>query len=41
MDSVSGKKFYTINPANKKAIIDVSEGDKVRIVSIIIAFKMG
>lgn len=29
VDSVSGKKFPTINPTNEKKIIDVSEGDKV------------
>lgn len=29
MDSVSGKKFSTINPANGTVIAEVSEGDKV------------
>jgi len=34
MDSVSGKTFPTINPANKKIIINVAEGDKVRLLNI-------
>lgn len=28
VNSVSGKIFYTINPANKKTIIDIAESDK-------------
>lgn len=29
MDSVSGKKFSTINPADGSVIAEISEGDKV------------
>ena len=29
MDSVSGKTFPTVNPANGKKIADIAEGDKV------------
>jgi len=31
VDSVSGKKFETINPANKEVIANISEGDKADI----------
>lgn len=31
VDSVSGKKFSTINPANEKVIAEISEAEKVNI----------
>jgi acyl-CoA reductase-like NAD-dependent aldehyde dehydrogenase len=35
VNSVSGKTFQTINPANKNKIIDVAEADKVKLYSFI------
>lgn len=35
VNSVSGKTFHTINPANKNKIVDVAEADKVRLYNFI------
>lgn len=32
MDSVSGKKFPTLNPATGEKLADIAEGDKVSVI---------
>lgn len=39
VDAVSGRKFPTINPADGKVIAEISEGDKVKFIILIITSK--